>query len=226
MPILFDPRLDVLPSPQRALWPHLRAAKQLGFVLYGGTAIALHLGHRNSVDFDFFRTEPLEKDRVWAEFACLEGASILRDAPNTLIVSTPVTGSPVKVAFYGGLRIGRVSDPFKTRDGVLLVASLDDLMATKLKVILDRAEAKDYRDIAAMLAAGISLPLGLAGFRRMYAGEPAEVLRALSYFGDGDLPTLNGHDRRLIATARNAVRQLPEVTWSPGPLSGGSSRPL
>ena len=50
-----------------------------------------------------------------------------------------------------------MADPRQTNDGVLLAISLDDLMATKLKTILDRAEAKDYRDIAAMLMAGISL---------------------------------------------------------------------
>lgn len=37
------------------------------------------------------------------------------------------------------------------------MASLEDLLATKLKVILDRAEAKDYRDIAEMISKGVSL---------------------------------------------------------------------
>ena len=52
------PRLDILPSAQRSLWPHLRELPD-DFVLYGGTAIALRLGHRESVDFDFFSDEPL-----------------------------------------------------------------------------------------------------------------------------------------------------------------------
>jgi predicted nucleotidyltransferase component of viral defense system len=50
-----------------------------------------------------------------------------------------------------------LNDPLKTKDSVLLVASLEDLLATKLKVILDRAEAKDYRDIAEMISKGVSL---------------------------------------------------------------------
>lgn len=53
--MVFTPRLDILPPAQRSLWPHL-AQVPGHFVLYGGTAIALHLGHRQSVDFDFFRT--------------------------------------------------------------------------------------------------------------------------------------------------------------------------
>jgi Nucleotidyl transferase AbiEii toxin, Type IV TA system len=50
-----QPRFDVLPPPQRALWPKIKCIPQ-GFVLYGGTAIALRLGHRASVDIDFFPT--------------------------------------------------------------------------------------------------------------------------------------------------------------------------
>lgn len=50
----FEPHLHTLPEAQQALWPGLKPALGLGFVLYGGTAIALRLGHRISVDFDFF----------------------------------------------------------------------------------------------------------------------------------------------------------------------------
>ena len=50
---IFHPRLDILPPEQRRLWNELGSVPT-EFVLYGGTAIALHLGHRDSVDFDFF----------------------------------------------------------------------------------------------------------------------------------------------------------------------------
>jgi hypothetical protein len=92
-------------------------------------------------------------------------------------------------------------------------------MATKLKTILDRAEAKDYRDLAIMLRAGISLPKGLATFRRMFDGEPAEALRALGYFGDGDLSTLDPQDRDLLQSERDKVRDLPDVVLIQGTLS-------
>jgi hypothetical protein len=60
-------------------------------------------------------------------------------------------------------------------------ASRDDLMATKLKATLDRAEAKDYRDIAAMISAGVSLPAGLSAFKAMFDAEPARVLPAVGF---------------------------------------------
>ena len=61
----FCPHFEILPEAQKALWPSLAPLKALGFVLYGGTAVALYFGHRSSVDFDFFSHLPLDegKDR-------------------------------------------------------------------------------------------------------------------------------------------------------------------
>ncbi len=154
MPQRLDPKFDVLLVAQQQIWNDLSAAPRLGFVLYGGTAIALHLGHRRSIDFDFFRSEPLDNHQVHAEFAFVREAAVLQDTPDTLVVLAEMPAGLVKISFFGSMGFGRVNDPLLTRDGVLLVASLDDLMATMLKATLDRAEAKDYRDIAELISAG------------------------------------------------------------------------
>ena len=154
MPQRLDPKFDVLPVAQQQIWNDLAAAPHLGFVLYGGTAIALHLGHRRSIDFDFFRSEPLDKHQVRAEFAFVREAAVLQDTPDTLVVLAEMPAGLVKISFFGSMGFGRVNDPLLTRDGVLLVASLDDLMATMLKATLDRAGAKDCRDIAELISAG------------------------------------------------------------------------
>jgi hypothetical protein len=49
---VLSPHLESLPEPQQRLWPELKDTPKT-FVLYGGTAIALYLGHRQSEDFDF-----------------------------------------------------------------------------------------------------------------------------------------------------------------------------
>jgi Nucleotidyl transferase AbiEii toxin, Type IV TA system len=211
MPHRFDPKFEALPAAQQQIWNALAAAPRFGFVLYGGTAIALHLGHRRSIDFDFFRSEPLDKNQLRAEFGFVKGATVLQDTPDTQVILTEMPAGPVKISFFGGIAFGRVRDPLQTRDGVLLVASLEDLMATKLKATLDRAEAKDYRDIAAMISAGVSLSLGLSAFRQMFDGEPAQVLRAIGYFKDGDLNTLSQADQQLLRSARDEVEVLPVV---------------
>ena len=53
----------------------------------------------------------------------------------------------------------------------------------------------------------------------MFKGEPSQVLRAIGYFGDGDLPTLTTADQALLRNARDQVLEVPEVRISPGLLA-------
>lgn len=216
MPDPFDPRIEILPPAQKEIWLQLAPAADLSFVLYGGTAVALHLGHRVSIDFDFFRTAPLDKAKIETSFPFVRRAQTIQEAENTLVLSVPMPSGPVKVSFFGGLGLGRINDPLRTRDSMLLVASLEDLLATKLKTILDRAEAKDYRDIAAMLSAGVSLEKALAAFAGNYRRDPVLPLRALGFFKDGDLPSLPKADQDLLRAARDGVSNIPDVHLSNG----------
>lgn len=223
---LFTPDLTILPAAQRRLWPRLAATVDLRFVLYGGTAIALRLGHRASVDFDFFSTDALDRDALRQALPFLDAAAVMEDRPDTWTVLT-ADGAPdgptVKLSFFGGINFGRVGVPDVTDDGVLQVAALDDLMATKVKVVLQRVEAKDYRDIAAMTAVGVSLSRGLAAARVMFgpAFQPSEALKAMAYFEGGDLETLTRDERRRLIDAVGAVRDLPDVPLASGRLEPG-----
>jgi hypothetical protein len=227
----FTPHFEVLPAQQRRVWPGLRPMARLGFVLYGGTAVALRLGNRQSVDFDFFSDRPLDKAALRAVLMTLGPIPTLQDRPDTLSVSlqsTSDTGeaAPVNISFFGGIRFGRVGEPDITSDGVLQVASLLDLMATKLAVITQRAEAKDYRDLTALLRAGMSLPEGLGAARALYGAsfQPTESLRALTYFGDGNLDTLGPTERAALARASAEVRHISEVAVVSRVLSGSPVR--
>lgn len=212
----FQPRMDILPPAQRQLWHELGPAAVLGFVLYGGTAIALRLGHRASVDFDFFSEKPLDRESIREVFPFMAQSIVLQDERNTLSVLVPCVDAErthIKVSFFGTIGFGRVGEPQMTEDGVLRVASLDDLMATKVKVVLQRAEAKDYRDIAEMIRAGVSLPRGLAAARELFGPsfQPSESLKALVYFADGDLGTLTKDEKSTLVQTVSAVRELPPV---------------
>ncbi len=211
MSIRFKPRTDILPAPQQEIWPQLAAAPRLRLVLYGGTAVALHLGHRVSVDFDFFGDAPLDKHRIEQSFAFMAGATTVQEADNTLVVIATLPSGAVKVSFFGGIGIGRINDPLQTEGATLLVASLEDLLVTKLKAILDRAEAKDYRDISALLSAGVSLERALGAFAKMYGRDPALALRALGFFKDGDLPSLPTQDQDILRAARDRIVDVADV---------------
>lgn len=221
---IFKPCMEILPPAQTHLWPELKGTPGLGFTLYSGTAIALRLGHRHSVGFDFFSEKPLDREAIKAALPFMGQASTLQDQGNTWVALTPHEvsgGGRVKVSFFGAIAFGRVGEPDSTDDGVLLVASFEDLMATKLQVILQRAEAKDYRDISAMVTAGVSLSRGLSSARELYGPnfQPSESLKALTYFSDGDLCMLPDEDRRALIEAASAVRDLPLVSRAGTSLS-------
>jgi hypothetical protein len=218
MPDSFEPRTEILPKAQQEIWPLLAPAAGLSFVLYGGTAVALYFGHRISVDFDFFRAEPFAKKTIETSFAFMRDAQTIQEAENTLVVVAPMQSGPVKVSFFGGLAIGRINEPLRTKDTTLLVASPEDLLATKLKAIMDRAEAKDYRDISVMLSAGISLEKALGAFAKMYGKDPGLPLRAMGFFRDGDLPSLPKSDRDILRQARDLVSEIPDVAITHGAL--------
>lgn len=192
-------RYDILPKAQRDLLPGLAPLRLLGFVLYGGTAIALRLGHRASVDFDFFTDRPMDRAAMLAAAPFLAEATTLQDEPEAWTVLTREPS--VKVSFFAGLGFGRVGMPSPDDEGGLLLASLDDLLGHKLKVLLQRVETKDYRDIVALLESGLTLENGLGAACALFANFPlCEAAKALVYFGDGDLAGLSAADRATLVT--------------------------
>jgi hypothetical protein len=87
----FQPKLNCLPVPQRRLWGELSAVPE-EFVLYGGTALALHLGHRESVDYDFFGNRHFDPARLNEKVPFLFGAMIIQQESNTLSVMVDRNG--------------------------------------------------------------------------------------------------------------------------------------
>ena len=203
----FTPRIDVLPPSQRALWPELRAVPWR-YVLYGGTALALRLAHRASVDFDFFAHDPLDHRELEQTLSFVKQGETVQEGPNERTVLTVRAGASIKVSFFGAVTIGRVGDPDTTEDGVLRAASLLDLGGTKVKALLQRVEAKDYRDVAALLDHGLALADILAAARALFGPSfnPLVAQKALAYFEGGDLDALGEETRRRLVT--EATRDL------------------
>lgn len=202
----FIPRLDILPLPQRRLWDEFTSIRP-EFVLYGGTAIALHLGHRESVDFDFFGNRSFDPAELMATVPFMAGAQITRREPNTLTAIIDRDGV-VKVSFFGVPEIPRLVRPHEVRGNGIRVASLLDLAGMKASVVQVRAEARDYIDIDAMIGGGkIDLPTALAAGRAIYGTQfnPEITLKALSYFDDGNLRRLPESLKARLAKAAREV---------------------
>ena len=202
---MFEPKLEILPEAQRALWAEL-AAIPTEFVLCGGTAIALQLGHRQSVDFDFFASRSFDPVQLYSSMPLLEGSTVLQQAANTLTCRVD-RADPVIVSFFGVPTLRRVAAPLIAHDNHLRIASLLDLAGMTAAVVQQRAEAKDYTDLHALLVAGIGLPAALAAAGVIYGERfnPQLTLKALSFFGDGDLPSLPTHEQERIIGAVRSV---------------------
>jgi Nucleotidyl transferase AbiEii toxin, Type IV TA system len=201
---MFASCLDTLPPAQKLLWHELVATPAM-FTLYGGTAIALRLGHRTSIDFDFFSGSPFAPAELRERIPYLKGGRVLQEAPNTLTMSVE-RGGPVQVSFFGGLSLGQV-EPHDTVEGpALKVTTLLGLSGMKAAVVTQRAEVKDYLDIHALLTmARISLPTMLSAAVVIYgaAFNPLVSLKAISYHDDDALADLPQTMRRdLIAAVR------------------------
>jgi len=205
-----DLHLSILPESQRKLWNELNQVPP-EFVLYGGTALALRLGHRISVDFDFFTSSPFQPDELIAQIPFAQGGEILQSSANALTILVD-RGAPVKVSFFGNLGFGPMEEPEISKDNGLKIASVIDIMASKLKTILQRSEAKDYIDIAEILRSGLSLEQGLGASKAVYGGSMNTMLplKALCYFDDGDLGTLSQQVKDCLLTAVAGVGEIPE----------------
>ena len=210
----FVPHVSILPEPQQRLWRELSEVPE-DFTLYGGTAIALHLGHRESIDFDFFSQKTFDPTNLRSTIPFMRAAEITQQAPNTLTGIVDRDGL-IKVSFFGLPDLKRLRPPHVVRQNGLKVASLTDLAGTKAHVVQARAEAKDYVDIDALIRKGsIALPTSLAAARAIFGPSfnPQITLKALSYFDEGNVRDIPSEMKsRLAAAARDTdLRPLFEL---------------
>jgi Nucleotidyl transferase AbiEii toxin, Type IV TA system len=208
-------RLDILPRAQRALWEEDVGSIPRNFVLYGGTAIALHLGHRSSLDFDFFSSDPLDRAALRRASKLVAEARTLQDEPDTLTVVAEKAGEPVKLSFFGGIPFGRVGEPVRVPDRAIIASRLD-LFGTKLGTITQRIEARDYLDVAALLASGLTVNDGVAALLGLFGNQASglQSVKTIAWFKDGDLEAILAPDVRATLT-RAAASYDPRTQPAP-----------
>lgn len=204
----------VLPGDTAATWEAIRAVLPEQAYLVGGTAIAVHLRHRVSRDLDFFLTAPADLDRLRAALDGLGrfAASMhTEDTLNGLFERTAVQ--------FLSATDQRVLEKLTVVEGVP-VSGLGDLLATKLKVIGDRGELRDYFDVKVIETHGGRLAEeGLGLFVERYRPRDPDaavrhLLLGLGYFDDvADDPFLPETREQILDYWR---RRQPEITRSLG----------
>lgn len=184
---------DILDDQRRAILPSFKNIKD-HFYLAGGTGLALQLGHRDSIDFDFFTANPFSTEKLWQELGEIFNSSALikiQEEENTLTV----TIDGVKVSFF--------SFPYKLIEAVVNydffnIASIADIGCMKLSAITSRSLAKDYVDLYFILhQTELSELLDLAQ-KKFPTLDTNLILKSLVYFEDiTEEPIIFKHDRQV-----------------------------
>lgn len=141
---------DVLSPAMRSVWPKLaKCVREVDGCLMGGTALAVHLGHRVSFDLDYMARGDFSGDLIAGELERQSGDfDLIASGQNQM--HAQVDG--VKVEVFKTPQRGenpghvKILQPTHSIDG-LPVASLPDLLASKLDVILYRPKLRDYIDL-------------------------------------------------------------------------------
>ena len=147
--------------------------------LVGGTALALQLGHRKSIDLDFFGTVDCEAEYLRESIAGIASLTILKESPH------------IHIYIVDGIKVDIVNYKYPWLDDVVLeqglrLASVSDIAAMKITAIIGRGTKKDFIDIAFLLH-HFSLEEILHFYAAKYNGSSVFMaMKSLAYFDDAE----------------------------------------
>ena len=172
---------EILSKTQVALLP-LLAEFSKDFALVGGTAIALHLGHRQSVDFDLFSYDDFTNSAVKRKIA-----------PHATVENILVNYAGEYTIVANGVKVTFLTYPYNIEAEARLgrtirMPDLLTLAAMKAFALGRRAKWKDYVDIYYITKAEHSLAQIADKGKEIFGGEWNEKIfrESLSYFDDID----------------------------------------
>ncbi|MBL0128037.1 MAG: nucleotidyl transferase AbiEii/AbiGii toxin family protein [Flavobacteriales bacterium] len=171
----------ILDEQRRSILPALGVLRSEGFHLAGGTALALQIGHRDSVDFDFFTPDPFETGKLFDILSdTFTGMPLVKvqDERNTLSV---VAGESIKLSCM------RYPYPLLEpliQTEYLQIADIADIGCMKLSAITGRGTMKDYVDLYFILFRIPIEELLASCALKLPQLDRALILKALVYFDD------------------------------------------
>lgn len=176
---------DGLSSAQiHALGKLGRLAEDRHFYLAGGTALTIYLGHRQSLDLDWFTEEPFENPLQFARFLQEAGVSFSTEQISEGSLHGWVEG--VRVSFLE-FQYPLLSPLVWWEDLGVPLASLEDIACMKLAAIAQRGSKKDFYDVFFLCRTTFSLEEMLGFYQRKFSIQDiASVLFGLVYFDDAE----------------------------------------
>jgi hypothetical protein len=154
-----------------------------GFYLSGGTAVALHLGHRRSDDFDWFAPDDFQPLLLASRLRSQVGeVQVLSQDRGTLHAAA----SAVKLSFLH-YPYPLLQPPVPWPEYGFGMASPRDLACTKLAAVVSRGARKDFVDLYALGRSGLTLEEMVGAYRERYeVMDVGHVLFSLSYFAEAE----------------------------------------
>lgn len=149
------------------------------FVLVGGTALALQIGHRKSIDIDLFGQCTIDEAHFLEKLSRFGNTVTLKKTQNILVCS--VNGIKVDFVNY--------SYPFIEEVQILndlRIASPKDIAAMKLNAIAGRGSKKDFIDIYYLLKMFTIEEMIEFYLKKYQDGSEFMVRKSLTYFEDAD----------------------------------------
>jgi len=186
----------ILPADTAKAWrtlaPHLPKELYLG----GGTAVAVHLGHRESRDLDFFFHRAVDLGKLEDLIGGLGAFAVVHESEGTLKGLFGATN----IEIFDASRLNQLAKP--TVVAGLGIADLRDLMAMKLKVMAERGEMRDYFDVKTIDEKGsISVEEGVGLYSKRYDIDPRGDALPHLYRAMGDLSDVEVDDSLPIGLA-------------------------
>ncbi|MCC8113516.1 MAG: nucleotidyl transferase AbiEii/AbiGii toxin family protein [Bacteroidales bacterium] len=172
---------DVLSKTQKELLPLLKQFKR-EYYLVGGTAIALHIGHRRSIDFDLFKLTSISHKKNLIK---IDNSGFPYSITRRVEEQMNLTINDVKVTFFEY----PFEIPHKEKfESYITLPSLLDLGAMKAYALGRRSKWKDYVDLYFLLTQHFTIKQLSERASEIFGSLFSEKLfRAqLSYFDDVD----------------------------------------
>ncbi len=207
-------------APETAqAWEQIAPVLPGSCVLVGGTALAVHLHHRQSRDLDFFYKDPgLDLTALERELSRIGTFAVSARAPGTL---NGILQS-AKLQFLDAHDQINLGEP-EPHAGIP-VAGLADVFAMKVKVIGDRGELRDYYDLKRIEEiTRRTFEEGIGLYMTRYQIPPehpsiGHIVEALGYLDDVDEDDMLPEDRATIAAYWR--RRQPEISRGLGRFVG------
>lgn len=141
------------------------------YILAGGTALAMQIGHRKSEDLDFMMWRKSKTEKPEVDWTTIEKE--LRDKVGE-VESFNMLGfdqvefivAGVNLSFYVSNNFCPVTEPVVYLDNLRL-ADIQSIMAMKMEVMLRRMKMRDYYDIYAILREGYDISQGIEAAREL-----------------------------------------------------------